>query len=52
MEFKFDGSAEEALKQIEEKGYAVPFANDSRQLITAGVNFSSKTRNIDSWIVD
>ena len=52
MEFKFDGSAEEALKQIEEKGYAVPFANDSRQLIKAGVNFSSKTRNIDSWIVD
>ena len=27
MEFKFDGSAEEALKQIEEKGYAAPFAN-------------------------
>ena len=52
MEFKFDGSAEEALKQIEEKGYAVPFANDSRQLIKVGVNFSSKTRNIDSWIVD
>ena len=52
MEFKFDGSAEEALKQIEEKGYAAPFANDSRQLIKVGVNFSSKTRNIDSWIVD
>ena len=51
MEFKFDGSAEEALKQIEEKGYAVPFANDSRQLIKAGVNFSSKTRNmiVGSW---
>ena len=32
MEFKFAGSAEEALKQIEEKGYAVPFANDSRPL--------------------
>ena len=52
MEFKFDGSAEEALKQIEKKGYAVPFANDSRQLIKAGVNFSSKTRNIDCWVVD
>ena len=50
MEFKFDGSAEEALKQIEEKGYAAPFANDPRQLLKAGVNFSSKTRNIDSWI--
>ena len=52
MEFKFDGSAEEALKQIEEKGYAAPFANDPRQLLKAGVNFSSKIRNIDCWVVD
>ena len=52
MEFKFDGSAEEALKQIEEREYAAPFANDPRQLLKAGVNFSSKTRNIDCWVVD
>ena len=51
MEFKFDGKAEEALKQIEEKGYAAPFRNDSRQLIRIGVNFSSKMRNIENWKV-
>ncbi|WP_455584747.1 PD-(D/E)XK nuclease domain-containing protein, partial [Bacteroides sp.] len=51
MEFKFDGTAEDALKQIEEKGYAVPFLNAPQQLIRIGVNFSSKTRNIDSWEV-
>ena len=51
MEFKFDGTAEEALKQIEEKKYATPFLNDSRRLIKIGINFSSKTRNIDSWKV-
>ncbi|WP_455587858.1 ATP-binding protein, partial [Bacteroides sp.] len=51
MEFKFDGTAEEALKQIEEKGYATPFLNAPQQLIRIGVNFSSKTRNIDSWEV-
>lgn len=52
MEFKFDGSAEEALKQIEEKGYAAPFANDPRQLLKAGVNFSSKQGIliVGSWI--
>ena len=52
MEFKFDGSAEEALKQIKEKGYAAPFANDPRQLLKAGVNFSSKTGIliVGSWI--
>ena len=50
MEFKFDGTADEALKQIEER-YAVPFRKDPRQLIVIGVNFSSKTRNIDGWKV-
>ena len=52
MEFKFGGTAEEALKQIDEKGYAVPFQKDSRRLIKIGANFSPKTRNIDSWKVE
>ena len=51
MEFKLDGSAEQALQQIEDKQYALPFAKDSRKVYTIGVNFSSKTRNIDRWIV-
>ena len=51
MEFKLDGSAEQALQQIEEKQYALPFAKDSRKVYTIGVNFSSETRNIDRWIV-
>ena len=51
MEFKLDGSAEQALQQIEEKQYALPFAKDSRKVYTIGVNFSSETRNIERWIV-
>ena len=51
MEFKLDGSAEEALRQIEEKRYALPFANDSRKVMRIGVNFSSGTRNIERWVV-
>ena len=51
MEFKLDGSAEEALRQIEEKQYALPFAGDSRKVYKIGVNFSSGTRNIEKWIV-
>jgi hypothetical protein len=51
MEFKLDGTAEEALAQINDKSYALPFAADNRKLIKVGVNFSSKTRNIDRWIV-
>ena len=51
MEFKLDGSAEEALRQIEEKQYALPFAGDSRKVYKIGVNFSSETRNIERWVV-
>ena len=49
MELKLDGSADEALRQIEEKGYALPFAKDSRKLYKIGVNFSSETRGIVEW---
>jgi hypothetical protein len=49
MELKLDGSADEALQQIEDKGYAKPFANDARQLYKIGVNFSSETRGIADW---
>ena len=51
MEFKLDGTAEQALQQIEDKQYALPLAKDSRKVYTIGVNFSSETRNIDKWIV-
>ena len=49
MELKMDSSADEALQQIEAKGYAKPFAADSRKLFRIGVNFSSTTRRIEEW---
>ena len=52
MEFKLNGTAEEALRQIEDKHYARPFATDSRKLFKIGVNFSVETRNIEKWLVE
>lgn len=52
MEFKLEGTAEEALAQINERHYAVPFQTDDRKVFKIGVNFSSKTRNIQKWIVE
>ena len=52
MEFKLSGTAEEALQQINDKGYALPFAKDPRTLYKIGVSFSSETRNIDRWVVE
>ncbi|MCQ2314551.1 MAG: ATP-binding protein [Bacteroidales bacterium] len=52
FEFKFNKSAEEALAQINEKGYAEPFAKDERNIIKIGVNFSTECRNIDKWVIE
>ena len=51
IECKLDGSAEEALQQIEEKNYASPFGMNKRTIIKLGINFSSKTRGVESWKV-
>ena len=52
MEFNLDGTAEEALRQIHDKRYALPFASDERKLFKIGVNFSAETRNIEKWVVE
>ena len=49
IECKLDDSAEEALQQIEEKNYASPFGMNKRTIIKLGINFSSKTRSVESW---
>ena len=52
MEFKLDGTAEEALQQINDKQYALPFASDSRKLFKVGVNFSKEIRGIEGWLIE
>lgn len=49
FEFKLDGTAAEALQQIEEKGYARAYEADARQVVKVGVNFSSQTGTIEGW---
>ena len=49
FELKLDGTADAALQQIEEKGYAREYATDSRRIHQIGVNFSSKTGTIEEW---
>lgn len=52
MEFKLDGTAEEAIKQINDKQYVIPFASDKRKLYKIGVNFSKTIKGIERWIVE
>lgn len=51
FELKIDKSAQEALTQIEEKQYALPYQNSGKKIFKIGINFSSKTRNIYDWII-
>ena len=49
IEIKTDSTPDDALAQIEEKGYARPFADDPRRIFRVGVNFSTANRRIDGW---
>lgn len=49
IELKLDGSADEALRQIDDRGYSMPYRLDGRQIFLIGVNFSSETRGIKDW---
>jgi len=51
MEFKLYGTAEEALAQIQDKSYTLPFELDSQTITRIGMNFSKDTRNIEKFIV-
>ena len=49
MELKLDGTVEEALKQIDDKGYAIPYEADGRRIVKVGIRFSSEERTITEW---
>ena len=52
MEFKLDGTAEEAMEQIKSKNYSLPFALDNKHTYLIGMNFDSATRNIERYIIE
>lgn len=52
IELKVNGDAEDAIRQIEEKHYAAPFATDHRRLFKVGLGFSRKTATIQTVIIE
>ncbi len=52
FELKTDGSPKEAIDQINEKGYHLPFISSGKQIFKIGANYSSTTNNIDSWLIE
>jgi len=51
FEFKLNGTTEEALQQIDDKGYLIPYQADGRRLVKVGASFSADERNIAGWEV-
>ncbi len=49
FEFKLRGTAQDAMSQIRERGYAAPYRDDPRPVTLVGVSFDSDVRNIDDW---
>ena len=49
FEFKINGSAQDALSQIEVNGYANPFMTDTRTKILIGADFSTELRTLTDW---
>ena len=52
IELKFDKTAEEAMAQIREKEYDLPYRNDGRRIFRIGINFSSATRHLDEPLIE
>jgi hypothetical protein len=52
FEFKLNGTAEEALRQIDEKAYALPYEAGGRKVVKIGAEFDKAERNIGRWLVD
>jgi hypothetical protein len=51
FEFKLDGTAEEALRQIDDKNYLLPWKGRGKKLFKIGVSFDYEKRNIGEWKV-
>ena len=52
MEVKLDRPAKEALEQIDDKGYLVPYTLDGRRLTKIGMSFSTEERTVTEWRIN
>ncbi|MBR1485584.1 MAG: AAA family ATPase [Prevotella sp.] len=51
FELKVNDTAENALRQIDDRGYAIPYRSDSRRVVKVGVRFNADTRAPEEWVI-
>ena len=52
LELKINGTAQEALDQINSHGYALPYATAIQPVVKAGIRFNLETRTVDDWLIE
>ena len=52
LELKVNDSAQKALEQINEKGYAKPYLTDGRHIVKVGIKFNADSRTIEEWATE
>lgn len=51
FELKVNGTAREALGQIDSRGYSLPYETEDRKVVKVGVKFDSETRVPEEWVI-
>jgi hypothetical protein len=51
FEMKVNGTAQEALEQIDSKSYALPYRQEGKKVVKVGVRFDAETRTPQEWVV-
>ena len=51
IEIKLDHPAADALRQIDENGYMIPYLAEGKPIVKIGISFSSATRTVEEWII-
>ena len=52
MELKLNGTAQDALDQIRDKGYAARYATDGRRIVKVGMGFSVEKLALTEYIIE
>lgn len=51
FELKVSGTADKAIQQIDDHGYAIPYQTDGRKVVKVGVKFDKETRTPINWTI-
>ena len=51
VELKINGTAHDALDQINSRRYAIPYATSGKRVVNVVVSFSTESKTVEDWII-